>query len=393
MKTSGALALSLISALLTLPTASAADRRPFDCGDSLRTSFEISSRESFRTAMANSLTEQRERQSAVNAVEGALTEATRTSGLSNETIAVLNDVEILIENPIFQEALVRSLSLSGVKKMMNIEEFKRKLQKSPEKQQTEFAGLVVRQYESLLDQAFAWVDEDRFVELEKRWQMPKRKAFALLNRWNYMSTNHSSEIALGVLAWAKIVDSKKIATQMKSLPKMSGTRKLTDAESVLITQIKSPHTLEDLAENIGALSDAEFTRKIRIWNALGWTKSKLNLVRYPSEPSFVIFLSLAPVTFAHYFLRDWNVTNTIATIISGVATCPPLIAKLTKTAIRNQHDTVVIETLTLRQLSEMRRWITSYPDRALELGFAGMESAVDARIEELRKIRYGKSIQ
>lgn len=392
MKTHSLIAFTFASLLLTLPLANAAERRPIDCGDSLRSQSEIESRERFRTAMANSLAERNERLAATQAVEEILAQATVLAGLNDRTGKVLNDVEILIENPIFQEALVRSLSLSGVKKIANIQDFKLKLQSSPEKQQIEFAGLVVRQYENLLGQAFAWVDEDRFIDLEKRWKMSKQKAFALLNRWNFMSATHSSEIALGVLAWTKVVDSKKIALQMKSLPKETVALKLTDAEDVLITQIKSPHTLEDLAANQGALSDVEFSRKIRIWNALGWTKSKLNMVRYPSEPSFVIFLSLAPVTFAHYFLRDWNVTNTIATIISGVATCPPLIARITKSAIRNQHDTVVLETLTLRQLSEMRRWMTSYPERALELGFSGMENAVDARIEVLRKIRYGNSL-
>lgn len=346
--------------------------------------------EEFRIALASDPVAQSARTDASQMIEVALRESLSGEPLGPELKLLISDIGVVLDNPIFDEALAHSLSLSGVKKIDGIEAFKEKLRTATAKDQLEFAQLVIRQYEGLLDDAFTWVDEDRFLQLEKRWGLDQKGAFKLMNRWAALSTTHSGELALGVLTWAKTIDGKRILDEIKALRKANKNLALNDAEEIVITRIKFPHSDLDLALNKGPISDSEFARKMRFWNTWGWLKHKLNILRYPNESSFVIILSIVPVSIVHGLVKDWNLTNTVATIIGGVATCPPLIAKLTRAAVRLNHDAVWLEVYTLKQLSEFKRFIQAKPARATELGFEGLEKSLDLRMEVLRKLRAEK---
>lgn len=370
--------------------AGAVDRRPFDCKDAFRPEAVVRENEAFRTALTTSPSENAARSEASKAIEAALRESLSGVPLEAEMQALVADIGVVIDNPIFDEALARALTLSGVKKIDAIETFKKELRMASEKDQLEFSNLVIRQYEGLLDEAFTWVDEDRFRMLEKRWGLDEKSAFKLMKRWTTLSTTHSGEVALGALAWAKAIDGKRILDEIKTLRKANEKLLLNDAEEIVITRIRTPHTDLDLAMNKGPISDKEFTRKMRFWNTWGWLKHKLNILRYPNESSFVIILSIVPVSIVHGLVKDWNLTNTVATIIGGVATCPPLIAKLTRAAVRQNHDAVWLEVYTLKQLSEFKRFIQAKPTRALELGFQGLDESLELRMEVLRKLRAEK---
>lgn len=378
------LALSFFISLQAL-----AAPRPFDCTNALKPAREVEEAETFRQAFTADTTQIAVRKEVVETLEATLKEALVGSKLKPELQNLVADIGILVDNPIFDEALARALRLADVKNLKSVEDFKLKLRTASEQDQLEFASLVVRQYTELFDKAFAWVDEDQFIMLEKRWGMKPKEAYLFLNRWSTLNTSHSGELALGVLAWAKAIDGRQITEKIRTI-RNTADAALKDSEEVMVTRIKKPHSELDLALNTGPLSDGEFARKMRFWNAWGWTKHKLNILRYPNEASFVIILSIVPVSIVHGLVKDWNLTNTVATIIGGVATCPPLIAKLTRSAVRQNHDAVWLETLTLKQLSEFKRWIENYPSRATELGFNELGKPIEQRIEQLRKLRYSQ---
>lgn len=367
--------------------AAFAGERPFDCVDNFLSEATLQENEEFRQALSADPIEQEAQTKASRAVEAALLESLKGLKLDKNFKTLISDMSVVIDNPIFDEALARALTLSNVKKLKSIDAFKTKLRTATERDQVEFAQLVVRQYESLLEKAFTWIDEDRFIQIEQRWHMDEKKSFKLMNRWISMNKTNAGEVTLGVLAWAKAIDGERILREIKTLHKSDNKLFLTDAEEIVITRIKTAHSDIDLALNKGPISEREFIRKMRYWNAWGWLKHKLNILRYPNESSFVIILSIVPVSIVHGLVKDWNLTNTVATIIGGVATCPPLIAKLTRSAVHLDHDAVWLEVYTLKQLSEFRRFITMRPVRARELGFEGLQKSVDQRIALLRKIR------
>jgi len=224
--------------------------------------------------------------------------------------------------------------------------------------------------------------------LEKRWGITPGEAYKFLNRWSLLSATNSSELALGVLTWAKAIDANRITQEIRSI--RLGKSALKDSEQILITRIKVPHSVQDLALNKGPISDLEFARKKRFWNAWGWTKHKMNILRYPKGWMLVGAMAILPSVIVNQVAHNWDLTGTVATISSGIAACSIIVSKLTPAVARKNHDTAWLEVLTIKQLSEFKQWIADHPARALELGFAKLGPPAAKRIEELRKIRYAQ---
>jgi hypothetical protein len=248
--------------------------------------------------------------------------------------------------------------------------------------------MVIRQYELLLEKAYGWADEEEFGRIGKRWGLDDVETYRILTRWSAGKVSHEAELRLAVLSWAKVADAESIAREIKSLGKASRPAKMTDAEYVLLAQISKPHYDQDLADNIGPISDAEFAWRMRLWRVLGWAQHKINLVRYPTETSFVVALSFLPVSIIQGVTHDWNLTNTVATIIGGIATCPPLVARVTRRAAFQSHDAVFLKFMTLKQISELGRFVKAHPKWASEVGFADFGKLIDDRVAELRRLRY-----
>jgi hypothetical protein len=383
--------LSLLALALAFTLPAFAEESPIGpalCTDNLQSAADLQEIETFRTELATNSALRTSNHVAAQAASDALIEAFAGNALAEEQKTLIEDVKILVENPLFDEALARSFKVAGIKKGESILEFQSRLKLTSEANQIGFSELVLKQYEDLLYQAFVFADEDKFEMIGKRWGLGTEQTYDVLTRWSAGSVTDRAQIQIAVLAWAKVVDPEQLVREIKAIKKIPRKLRLTDTEDVLLTRIQKPHYDQDLAQNIGPISDREFAHRMRMWNFLGWAQHKLNLIRYPKEASFVIALSVAPVTLIHALGHDWNLTNTVATIIGGVATCPPLVVQMTKRAMIKNREAVFLDILTVKQLSELRRWMGSHPKRAAEVGFGDLEKPLEERIAKLRELRY-----
>lgn len=382
----------LIAVLIAAPFSGPATAAPpAVCGDVFRTEAELAEIEALRTELAKTSELRVSHQTASKAATDALIETFSEVKLGTDEKRVLQDVKVLIENPLFDEALARSFSVGGMKKGESILDFQTKLKLASEARQIEFSEFVLKQYGELLEKAFVWADEDQFEMIGKRWKMSTEQTYDILTRWAASEITDRASIRIAVLAWTKAIDPASVVRDIRALKRIPRKMHLDDAEEVLLTRIRKPHYDLDLAKNVGPISDTQFAWRLRLWNFLGSAQYALHAIRYPKESAFIIALSIAPVTLVHAIGKDWNFTNTVATIIGGVATCPPLIMQLTKRAAIANHEPIFLEVLTLRQLSELGRWIESHPKRAHEVGFANLEKPIEARIAVLRSLRYSPS--
>lgn len=367
--------------------------RTIPCTDTLARHSDVKHIESIRDDLEDSAEFRRSRLEAATAVENALEVALRESKIEASMKVGIQDVRILIDNAIFDEALARAMKVANLKEAETIRSFQARLSEVTLAEQLAFGEAVVRQYRKLMDDAFEWIDNERFADVAKRWNLDEESAFALMARWQLIENTKAAEIYLGAMVWTKTVSADTILETMGTMRKVPGGQHLTDVEEVMISRIRKPFTDAQLAKNIGPFTDEEFAKRLRRWNVVGWLRRRLFALKNPKESAFLTFMGGGTLVALAALSKDATFMLTMGTAATGLIGLAPVIEHLTKGVSRLKRTPAYLEIFTVGQLNELRQWVKKNPAKSTEVGFEDLLPAIDQRIEHLRKIRYALPAQ
>ncbi len=367
--------------------AGAASRK-IPCTDTLTHQSEVNHIASIRDDLEDSVEFRKSRGAAADAVEKALESALREAKIEPSMKIGIQDVRVLIDNAIFDEALARAMKVANLKESETIQAFQARLGVVSLEEQLAFGELVVRQYRKLMDDAFEWIDKERFADVAARWNLDEESAYALMGRWQLIENTKAAEIYLGAMVWSKTVSADTILETMDSMRKIPGGQNLTDIEEVMISRIRKPFTDAQLARNVGPFTDAEFAKRLRRWNVVGWLRRRLFALRNPKESAFLTFMGGGTLVALAALSKDATFMLSLGTAATGLIGLAPVIEHLTKGVSRLQRTPAYLEIFTIGQLNELKRWVKENPAKSTEVGFENLLPAIEDRIEHLRKIRY-----
>ncbi|MBI2604896.1 MAG: hypothetical protein HYW49_02325 [Deltaproteobacteria bacterium] len=304
-------------------------------------------------------------------------------------IKMVTDLRPLIKTGLFYDAIAATAVEMGGTEFGVLSRALSNLRTRSTQERVHFVEKVIERMDRMLEQGMELLDAGKTAEVTLRWKIEEADLPDLFDAWSVSKLKESSELKVILLSWLDVVKPEELRSRFEAVRAKSVKKAKRDAEeAAYFTRISKGYTDEMLARNNGPIKRREFDRTLLMMKLKGRLKSLAHKVRYPNAAVFAIVLSLVPVSLAHAVWFDWNVTNTLATVISGIATCPPLIGMFVKPELSKMSRQWWIKIMTVEQLDRLRQFMADNPTVTKIYDLDVDKNLIDERIAVLRQLRY-----